>query len=137
MIPNNSPQSQDLFHACLGFTRQLSQSPGVYCRLEVKIGDRFVSFLVSRLEVQAIFLAKGKVPLKTGETREEGNLLERGCLLLETMVWVLLLRKTLQEHRMDYFPQLHLLLQAVELFPGQGILSLKNTSVGRSWEFCV
>ena len=35
-----------------------------------------IRFLVSRLEVLAIFLAKGKVPVTTGETKEEGNLLE-------------------------------------------------------------
>ena len=43
------------------------------------------TILISRLEVLAIFLAKGKVLAITGETREEGNLLERECLLLETM----------------------------------------------------
>ena len=38
-----------------------------------------------RLEIMEIFLAKEKVLAITGETREEGNLLERECLLLETM----------------------------------------------------
>ena len=38
-----------------------------------------------RLEILAIFLAKGKALVITGEIREEGNLLERECLLLETM----------------------------------------------------
>ena len=35
---NTFPQSQDLFHACLGFASQLSQ---IYCKLEVKLGDKF------------------------------------------------------------------------------------------------
>ena len=44
MIHNTSTQSQDLFNDCLGFARQLSQSPGVYCRLEVKLGENFFIF---------------------------------------------------------------------------------------------
>ena len=44
MIPNTSTQSQDLFKDCLGFARQLSQSPGVYCRLEVKLGENSFTF---------------------------------------------------------------------------------------------
>ena len=44
MIPNTSTQSQDLFKDCLGFARQLSQSPGVYCRLEVKLGENSFIF---------------------------------------------------------------------------------------------
>ena len=44
MFPNTYPQSQDLFQACLGFARQLSKSPGLYCRLEVKLGDNFFNF---------------------------------------------------------------------------------------------
>ena len=79
MFPNTSTQSQDLFKDCLGFARQLSQSPGLYCRLELKIS------LNSRLEVLASFLAKGNVLVITGDSREDGNLLERGCLLLVTM----------------------------------------------------
>ena len=41
MFPNTSTQSQDLFKDCLGFARQLSQSHGLYCRLEVKLGENF------------------------------------------------------------------------------------------------
>ena len=81
MIPNTSTQSQDLFKDCLGFARQLSQSPGVYCKLEVKLGENSFNL---RLEILASFLAKGKVPAITGETRKGRNLLERGCLLLVT-----------------------------------------------------
>ena len=44
MILNTSYQSKNIFHACIGFARQLSQSPGVYCRLEVKLQDKFFSF---------------------------------------------------------------------------------------------
>ena len=44
-----------------------------------------ISFLVSRLEVLEIFLAKGKVPTTKRETRKEGNLLDKGCLLLVTI----------------------------------------------------
>ena len=40
MFSSPSLQYQDLFQACLGFARQLSQSPGLYCRLEVKLGDK-------------------------------------------------------------------------------------------------
>ena len=63
-------------------------------------------------------LTNGKVPETPGETREKENLLERGCLLLVTMEQVLLLLETLQEHRTEYFPQLHPLLNAVELYHG-------------------
>ena len=44
MIPNTSTQSQDLFKDCLGFARQLSQSPRVYCKLEVKLGENSFKF---------------------------------------------------------------------------------------------
>ena len=44
MFPDISTQSQDLFNDCLGFARQLSQSPGVYCRLEVKLGENSFIF---------------------------------------------------------------------------------------------
>ena len=44
MIPNTSTQSQDLFKDCLGFARQLSQSPGVYCKMEVKLGENSFKF---------------------------------------------------------------------------------------------
>ena len=33
MTPNTSPKFQDLFHTCFCFAKQLSQSPGVYCKL--------------------------------------------------------------------------------------------------------
>ena len=36
MFPNTSTQSQDQFKDCLSFARQLSQSSGLYCRLEVE-----------------------------------------------------------------------------------------------------
>ena len=36
----------------------------------------------SILEVLASFLTKGKIPATTGETKEEGNLLDRGRLLV-------------------------------------------------------
>ena len=49
-----------------------------------------IRFLASRLEVLAVFLAKGKVPATTGDTRGEGNLLERGCLLLVLFLLVTL-----------------------------------------------
>ena len=39
MFPNTSTQSQDLFKDCLGFARQLSQNPGLYWKLEVKLGE--------------------------------------------------------------------------------------------------
>ena len=45
MIPNTSTQSQDLFKDCLGFARQLSQSPGVYCELEVNLGENSFKFM--------------------------------------------------------------------------------------------
>ena len=41
--------------------------------------------LISRLDVLAIFLKKGRVLATTGETREVENLLERSCILLVTM----------------------------------------------------
>ena len=44
MFPNISTQSQNLFKDCLGFARQLSQSPGLYCRLEVKLGENSFKF---------------------------------------------------------------------------------------------
>ena len=42
MFPNISTQTQDLFKDCLGFARQ--QSPGLYCRLEVKLGENYFNF---------------------------------------------------------------------------------------------
>ena len=62
MIPNSSTQSQDLFKDCLGFTRQLSQSPGVYCKLEVKFGENSFKFETGNL---GNFLAKEKAPVIT------------------------------------------------------------------------
>ena len=50
MIPNTSTQSQDLFKDCLGFTRQLSQNPGVYCKLEVKLGENSFKFETGNLD---------------------------------------------------------------------------------------
>ena len=44
-VTHTSTQSQDLFQACLSFARQLSQSPGLYCRLEVKLGEKSLNFL--------------------------------------------------------------------------------------------
>ena len=50
MFPNISKQSQDLFKNCLGLPRQLSQNPGLYCRLEVKLGENsnFFQFQTGR-----------------------------------------------------------------------------------------
>ena len=39
MFPTTFTQSQDLFNDCLGFARQLPQSPRLYCRLNVKRGE--------------------------------------------------------------------------------------------------
>ena len=55
----------------------------------------------------------------------------RGCLLLVTMEQSLFPLETLQEQGMEYFPQPHLLLRAVELCPGQGIYSPPQTYL--SW----
>ena len=44
MFTNISTQFQDLFKDCLGLTCQLSQSPGLYCRLEVKLGENYLNF---------------------------------------------------------------------------------------------
>ena len=44
MFPNTSTQSQDLFKDCLGFARQLSQNPGLYCKFEVKLGENSFKF---------------------------------------------------------------------------------------------
>ena len=44
MFPTTSPQYQDLFKDCLGFARQLSQTPGAFCKLEVKLGENSFSF---------------------------------------------------------------------------------------------
>ena len=81
MIPNTSSQFQDLFKDCLGFARQMSQIPGVYLKLEVKLGENSFKFEAGN---PGSFLAKGKVPAVTGETREGRTLLERRCLLLVT-----------------------------------------------------
>ena len=86
MFQNTSTLSQDLFKDCLGFARHLFLSPGLYCRLEVKLGENSFNF-----QILANFAEKGKVPVTTGETREEGTTLERGCLLLVNMEQVLLL----------------------------------------------
>ena len=55
MISSTSPQYQDLFQACLGFASQLSKSPGLNCRLEVKLGDKSFNFQTG---------STGKVPGK-------------------------------------------------------------------------
>ena len=58
-----------------------------------------------------------------------------GCLLL-VITMVLLLLETLQEQKMEYFPKLYPLLNAVELYPGKTfILSHKYTSARRSESF--
>ena len=49
MIPHTSQQSQDHFQDCLGFARQLSKSPGVYCRLEVKVGENSFFFQTEKI----------------------------------------------------------------------------------------
>ena len=65
------------------------QSPELYCRLEVKLGEN------SRLEVLANLLEKGKVTVTIGETKKEGTTLERECQPLVTMEQVLLLLESL------------------------------------------
>ena len=57
MIPNTSTQSQDLFKDCLGFAKQLSQSSGVYFKVEVKLGENSFKFETGNPD---IFVAKGK-----------------------------------------------------------------------------
>ena len=42
--PFLNSQSHDQLLACLGFASQLSQNPEVYCKLEVKLGDKVFSF---------------------------------------------------------------------------------------------
>ena len=44
MFPNTSTQSQNIFKDCLGFARHLSQSPGFYFRLLVKLGENSFHF---------------------------------------------------------------------------------------------
>ena len=78
MTPNTSTQSKDLFKDCLGFARQLSKSPEIYCRLEVKLGEN--SFIL-QTGSPGKFPGQGKALAITEETREERNLLKRGCLL--------------------------------------------------------
>ena len=50
-----------------------------------------------------------------------------GCLLLITIEKVLLFLEALQKHRTEYFPQLHPLLHAVELYTGKVIYFLAQT----------
>ena len=59
MIPNTSTQSQDLFKDCLGFAKQLSQTPGAYCKLEVKLGENSFTFQTGS---PGIFPGKRKSP---------------------------------------------------------------------------
>ena len=44
MFPNTSTQSQGLFKDFLGFAQHFSQSPGLYCRLDVKLGENYFNF---------------------------------------------------------------------------------------------
>ena len=44
MFSNTSTQCQDLFKDCLGFARQLSKSPGLYCRQGLKLGENSFNF---------------------------------------------------------------------------------------------
>ena len=79
--------------------------------------------LTSRLKVEQISWKKEKFRKSTGKTKEEGN-------LLVTMEQSLFPLETLQEQGMEYFLQLHLLLRAVELCPGQGIYSFPQIVMG-------
>ena len=125
MVSNPSPQCEDLFQACHGFARQLSKSHAVYCRLEVKLVDKSFNF---RTGSPGKFPGKGKVQATTGKTREEGNLLKRGIPTPVNQKLVLLL---LEQRTKWYFPQLYLLLLAIELYPGQNIYSLRQ--IYHSW----
>ena len=71
--------------------------------------------LILRLKVLGNFLEKGKVPATTGETKEEGTTLERGCLLLVTM-----------ERRLN--TQLHFHLNAVALYPEARLEKILTTN---------
>ena len=53
MVSSTSPQYQNLFQAC--FARHLPQSPGLYGRLEVKLGDKLFNFKTG---------SPGKFPVK-------------------------------------------------------------------------
>ena len=44
MIPNTSTQIPGPIQRLPWFLRQLSQSPGVYCKLEVKLGENSFTF---------------------------------------------------------------------------------------------
>ena len=72
MVSSISPQYQDLFQACLSFPKQLSQTDGLYCRPEVKLGDKSFNFNPDK------FPGTRKIP--SNYRREKGNLLERGLL---------------------------------------------------------
>ena len=61
MFSNPYLQYQDLFQVCLGFARQLSQIPGLYCRLKVKLGDKSFNFQTG---------TPGKIPGKRKSPRD-------------------------------------------------------------------
>ena len=79
MFPNTSNQSLDLFKDCLGFARQMSQSPGLYCRLEVKLEKKSLNFQTGSPKK---FPGKRKSPSDYRKDQRRRNPLERGWLLL-------------------------------------------------------
>ena len=131
MVSSTYTQYQDLFQAGFAFTRQLSQSPGLYCRLEVKLGDNSINCQTrSPGRCPARFPGKRKI----SSNYRKGTLLVRGCLLLVTMELGLLHLGTLHEQIMEYFPLPHLLLRVVELILVRAFILFfhKFTSVGWS-----
>ena len=63
IFPNTFTQSQNVFKDCLGFAKQLSQSLGLYNRLEVKLGENSFKFQTgSHGKFPDMFPSKRKSP---------------------------------------------------------------------------
>ena len=119
MFTNTSTQSQDLFKDCLGFARHLSKSPGLYCRLEIKLGKKSFNFQTRN------FPAKRKSPSdyrrdqKIRETWWKGDAYSWKPWSRFCSSW-----RLYRNTERNKLPELHPLLLAEERYPGQSIYSL-------------
>ena len=112
--------------------------PNLPCLCKAEVQESW-SILINRLESGSTskFPVKRKSPCDYRRDQRRRNPLGKGWLLLVTMEQVLLTLGSLQEHRMEDFPQLHLLhvVQRRGTLVMTFILYHKYTSAGRSLKF--
>ena len=98
MILYTSTQSHNLFTDCLGFARQLSQSPEVYCKLEVKLGENSFKFETVN---SGKFPGRRKRPSNYRRYQRRKKPPGKGMPTPGNHRVVLQLLETLQEHRKE------------------------------------